>query len=490
MARGLRPPERVTAAAIWAVGGLMSLALALRLTALEVGVSFDEIDTYVHYASQPLGRIATTFDSQNQHLLYSLLARVSVASIGDGVWALRLPAVLLGVLSILALYRLATRVADAREAIFAAALLTVSYHHVWFSQNARGYTGLLLFTLLGSTAFLDMLAATEPRGIGRPLRYGLWMALAVWVHATALFVIAAHALVYSWSVWSARTRTVGANRWQVAQGFLFAASITLIEYALVLPQFFDTLLAPTMPGVATQWKEPSWLVAESLRVLGSGVPGGSFTVAGALVVALLGVRSYWRQASELALLFLLGSVVTTIALLATKHNLWPRMFFSSAGFFVLIALRGVAEWARIFSFGQMPKLFQRMATAALALVCLMSAATLPSAWLPKQDFAGAQTFLQREAAPEDAIVTVDMTVMPYAEFFNMPWSAVDNVDALAAIEADHPRTWLVFCTPTRLAAAQPAMWERLQREYRVIETFWGTLGGSEVVVAMRERVER
>ena len=32
------------------------------------------------------------------------------------------------------------------------ALLTASMHHVWFSQNARGYTGLAFFSTLGANA--------------------------------------------------------------------------------------------------------------------------------------------------------------------------------------------------------------------------------------------------------------------------------------------------------------------------------------------------
>jgi uncharacterized membrane protein len=47
------------------------------------------------------------------------------------------------VASIGALYLLGRAVAGPTEALFAAALMTVAYHHVWFSQNARGYSGLL-----------------------------------------------------------------------------------------------------------------------------------------------------------------------------------------------------------------------------------------------------------------------------------------------------------------------------------------------------------
>lgn len=483
---GVRSPGRIDASTLWALGGLAVLALALRTPGLGAGLSFDEIDTLVHYARKEPREIVSTFDSQNQHLLYSLLARASFALFGESAWAVRLPAVLLGVLGVLALYGFARLVTDGREAIFAAALLAVSYHHVWFSQNARGYTGLLLFTLLGSAEFLRMCASSQARGVDAPLRYGAWMALATWIHATAVFAVAAHVLVWVGCAWRARGRRVAAPHHQALSGFALATTLSLVLHALVLPQYVATLLAPTMPGVQVEWKHPAWLVAETLRGLSRGVPGGAFTLAGGFVVLALGVRSYWRQSRAVTGTFLLGVVVTGSVLLATRHNLWPRMFFFAAGFAVLIAVRGVVEWIRIFSFGQLSALLPRLTTAALALACLMSVATVPAAWLPKQDYEGAQAFVDRERRPGDAVATVDMTVMPYRDYYDCAWNPVDSLEALEALERAHSRTWIVYCTPTRMKAAEPEIWARMEREYRVQATCWGTLGGSEVVVALRD----
>ncbi len=483
---GVRSPGRIDASALWALGGLAVLALALRTPGLGAGLSFDEIDTLVHYARKEPREIVSTFDSQNQHLLYSLLARASFALFGESAWAVRLPAVLLGVLGVLALYGFARLVTDAREAIFATALMAVSYHHVWFSQDARGYTGLLLFTLLGSAEFLRMCASSRDRGIGAPLRYGAWMALATWIHATAVFAVAAHVLVWLACAWSARGRRVAGAHHQVLSGFVLATTLSLVLHALVLPQYVATLLAPTMPGAKVEWKDPTWLVAETLRGLSQGVPGGSFTLAGGLAVVALGLRSYWRQSRAVTGTFLLGVAVTAGVLLATRHNLWPRMFFFAAGFAVLVAVRGVVEWVRIFSFGQLAGLLPKLSTAALALACLMSAATVPVAWLPKQDYEGARALVDRERRPGDGVATVDMTVLPYRDYYDCAWTPVDTVEALEELERAHSRTWIVYCTPTRMKAAQPQIWARIEREYRVQATFWGTLGGSEVSVALRE----
>ena len=138
-------------------------ALIVRLNDLGDGLWYDEIDTLVHYARQPFGYIVSTFDSKNQHVLYSLLAHWSIAAFGDSAWALRLPAVLLGVASIAALAWFGVIVTSRAEAIAASALLALSYHHVWFSQNARGYTGLMLATLIASGLLVRMTSATTSR---------------------------------------------------------------------------------------------------------------------------------------------------------------------------------------------------------------------------------------------------------------------------------------------------------------------------------------
>jgi mannosyltransferase len=489
--RGLRTPPPSRPSTVWGLGGLLALAFSLRLYRVEVGLSYDEIDTLVHYARRPLGEVLTTYDSQNHHVLFSLLARLAVVGFGETAASLRLPAVILGVFGIWALYRLALRVADARESIFAAALLTVSYHHVWFSQSARGYTGLMLFALLGTIAFFDMLAERAPRGVSRPLVYGLWMALGAWTHATAVFVSAAHGVVWLFTLWTARKRAAGANRWQPALGFLFTLTLTALLYSFVLPQLGRVLFAPSMPGVETEWKEPGWLVMETLRGLSSGLPGGSFTIATGAILGMLGLRSYYRQSVEVLATFLLPTLITAASLLATSHNLWPRLFFSSGGFFVLIALRGVTEWARIFSFGPVQGLIRKMTDAALGLLCLISVASLfERVWLPKQDFEGALAFVQAGRRDGDAVATVDMTVLPYSEYFGAGWTPVDTVEALESLEASHDRTWIVYSTPTRLKAAQPEIWSRLEQRYDVQREFGGTLGGSEVVVALYERPDR
>jgi uncharacterized membrane protein len=145
----------LTSGRAWAILALlMAVGLLLRLINLGSGLWYDEIVTLVKYVRLTPSQLLTTCTEFNNHMLFSLLAQASIAIFGESDWALRLPAVLFGVACIPALWWLASLVVGPREALYAAILLTVSYHHVFYSQSARGYTGLLFFSLLSTGLFL------------------------------------------------------------------------------------------------------------------------------------------------------------------------------------------------------------------------------------------------------------------------------------------------------------------------------------------------
>ena len=133
---GLTEPQSVS----WkAVVLLMAVATLLRSMHLNSDLWLDEIGTLVTYLRSPVYEIVRTYVSANQHLLYSVLGRGAVVCFGESPWAIRLPAVIAGVAAIPAMYFMARVITSEREALLSSALLTFSYHHIWFSQDARGY---------------------------------------------------------------------------------------------------------------------------------------------------------------------------------------------------------------------------------------------------------------------------------------------------------------------------------------------------------------
>jgi 4-amino-4-deoxy-L-arabinose transferase-like glycosyltransferase len=481
--RGLeREPVAAWEKAFLAV--LLVLALALRLIALDSGLWFDEIDTLLHQARQPLAHTLTTYDSRNNHYLFSILAKLSVSIFGDHAWSLRLPAALFGVGSVWALWWFARRVASRRVALLATALLTCSYHHVHFSQNARGYTGLLFMTLVGSAFFVDMLHSRGgPGGLRLALGYGLSMALATATHPMAVMAVAGHGVVWLSLLATSARRDVGAARWFPGWGFCFSVVFSLLLYAPILPPFLALIAEPPRLAAKTEWKDPVWMLTETMRGLAQGLPGGWVALAAAGLVGAMGVWSFARQSLAVLAILLLGSMLTAITIVAMKFNLWPRFFFLFAGYFVLIGSRGVLAWLQIL----LPRGKSRWASTAVGvLVVGASAWTLPGTWAPKQDYAGAWALVDSSRAPADAVVTADMTTYVLGEYLKVDTLDVERPQDLKAIEAAHPRTWFLYTFPTRLRAVHPELWEYLQADYTEVRTFWGSIGGGEVVVMRRD----
>ncbi len=470
---------KTSRADVWLILGLLVVGLALRLYNLGEGLWFDEIQTLVDYVRLPLPRIVTTFDSQNQHPLYTVLARGAFAVFGEAPWALRLPAALLGVASLWAAYRLGRMMTDRREALLATALLTFSYHHIWFSQNARGYTGLLLWTILGTLFFLRLLEGRYQSAWAPAVGYGVTMALGAYTHVTAAFVVIGHGLILLARQLGTHARAEAPQyRRHPLLGLFLATTFSLQLYAPILPQFLDTILHPANQGVTTEWQSPLWFMAETLRGLGRGLPGGWLALTcGALVVGA-GIWSYWRQSPTLLALMLVPAMVSAVTLVATGHNLWPRFFFFAAWFGVLLVVRGGFALARAVTPGR----GELVATTAVAIVILASASTIPGVYRPKQDFVSAGAFVERSLEKSDAVVTVDLTSYPYAKYFRRSWYSVESAAALEKIEREHPKTYVLYTFPTRLAAVQPDIWTRLQKRYVPAASFAGTVGGGAIVI--------
>lgn len=456
-------------------------ALVVRLNDLGNGLWYDEIDTLVHYARQPLGHIVTTFDNRNQHVLYSVLAHWSTTMVGDSAWALRLPAALLGVASIGALAWFGSIVASRAEAIAASALMALSYHHVWFSQNARGYTGLMLATLIASGMLVKMTSTPKP-GLRLAMAYAVTMGLALYIHMTAALIIAGHAIWWLALAIARRDKPVWPAAWLPLVGFALSAVLALILYIPLLSKLLPTLLAPSVGGTTAEWRNPLWFVAETTQGLARGLPGGWVTLGLAALIGICGLLSYARRSLAITALMLLPAIVTGAALFIAEHNLWPRFFFFAAGFGALIVMRGIFVVARVL----WPSRARELALAVAALLILASATTVPRAWNPKQDYLAARDFVDGAIRPGDAVVTVDMTEVPLIDYYRRPWLLAVNSEQLSSIEAAHARTFVLLTFPMRVAAISPDLWAHVQRDYRKMAEFPGTVAGGEIIVMMKQ----
>jgi len=461
------------------LAALLALAALLRWTGIHQDLWHDEVFTLLDYARPPLARTLSLYTDDNQHLLYSALAHASLSAFGESAATLRLPAFGFGLASLWATLRLGRLVAGPREAWLAAALLAVSYHHVWFSQNARGYTGLLFATLLSTDL---LLRALWRAGWSQWVGYAAAVALGMTLHLSMAFVAAAHGLVLVALL--ARAGSLSAGRWRGLAALVLAATLSGQAYALVIPQLVAFYLQPAAgaTAAAVAWKSPLWLLDELVRRLGVGLALGGLGLVGAGLVFGRGACSYAARSPAVAACFALPALLGGAALVLLQRNLWPRFFFHEVGFAALFAVRGAClagEWlgARIGRPGP------RTGAAVAGALALASALTLPRVYRhPKQDFRGALAWVREQQTPGDRIVGVGMAGEAYHFYYAPEMPLALTLEDLESELAPRGRTWILYTLGSYIEATDPALWAALQTRFEEVRAFPGTLGDGAIRV--------
>jgi len=465
----------------WWLWALTAVALAVRIIGLNGGLWVDEIYSLLHSFRPPLAEILTTFPRDNRHPFYSVLAHLSLRAFGESPWTIRLPALLFGTATIPALYLLGSRLLARRQAFLAAALLAVSYHHVWFSQNARGYALLGFFAVLG--AWLLLRCFDDPRRRWA-VAYGAAIALGAWTHLTMVFVAVGHAAACGLAFAAARPRREDPVWRRVALGFVLSAVFTVALYAPVLgdvTHFFGGKPSG-LRGIST----PGWALAESVRVLlaGLGGAGTAAALAGLAAAGLLfgaGLLAMWRR-HRLALgLFVLPGFVTIAGALAARGTMYPRFFFSQAPYAVLIAVCGAFVLAGRLA-ARRSGSGARLGTAAALVLIALSALSLPRDWrYPKQDFGGARAWVDAHRGAPDVAATTDVTTEIYRDYLHAGWIGVANAAELADLRRGR-RVWLVYSFPAYLERGAPDVAAVVRQECGTAKIFPGTVGGGDIHV--------
>jgi len=476
--------------AVVAVVGLS--ALLLRIPGhLDSGLWYDEIWLLIDSVRVDFGTMLTTFESDNNHPFYSLLAWISVHALGEHPWTLRLPALLFGVASVMLTWKFALRVASRGEAALVTALLAISYHHVWFSQNARGYT-MLLFWTLAATYFLLRVYETGARR--EWVLYGVCLALATYTHASAVLVAVAHAAVSGLVLVLDRERAEDGweRRWSPFLGLALAGLLSLALHAAMLGDmlafFMGGTAQPAEPISArgpSEWTTLFWTVSAVVDTLGVPRPLGwsALALGGALVLigSVVCFRRDWRS----TLLYILPGVVGVAVTVALGRSLRPRFLFHLATFGLLIVTAGVfyvCEWSAGRLGPRSVVLGPRLKTIAGSLMIAASLVILPKAYrLPKQDFEGALAYARAARARGVAVATTGLTTLPYRDYYDAGFAEVSTVEDLDVLLDSNRAVYVLHTIPIYLESTAPELAQRLAGAEEVAR-FPGSLGDGDVVV--------
>ncbi len=174
--------------------GLCLIGFGLRIYQL-AGSSlwWDEMATVARTAVSLEEMFANLLTVRNHMPLYFLLMR-PWSEIGRSAFVMRYASVIWGVLAIPLIYQLGRLNVNKKTGLIAAALLTISPFHIWFSQELRMYS-LLLFVILLAHWFLTR--ALYQQSSWNWAGYGVAMLTALYLHYMAALIFLVHYIFFS-----------------------------------------------------------------------------------------------------------------------------------------------------------------------------------------------------------------------------------------------------------------------------------------------------
>ena len=355
---------------------ILASALFLRCFNINQSLWWDEIWSTLEYAAAPSWR--TTVGSLgyyfNNHPLYSLLCRASLALLGLSELSLRLPALVLGIAGVGACFVL-RRYAGLTCAALTAALLAISSFHIDHSTEARGYSGLMLWAGLSSLFFLRALYRNQRADwcwCGVTTFLGCYThVFMVAVTLTQITCLLLHWLGHAMAVPIIRRRVTAACRNGLTT-FAATGLVTAIAYAPLLPEFIANLGKVRIVSV------PRW---PFLLELADTIYPGITTPAGLalyLPLIVIGAAALVRTCSRrgcpvVALYALLLPLLPLLLYLATNPMfVFTRYFIFALPACLLLPALGIATVARGV----------RLSPHAHTLFCLIMLAALCWIQLP------------------------------------------------------------------------------------------------------------
>jgi mannosyltransferase len=123
----------------------------------------DELASWDISNRETISQVIGGVRSDDHPPLYFLILRFAQWIFGDSEWALRLPSAFAGWLCIAAIYLLGKRLYSEREGIIAALFLAVFWAPIYFSQEARVYSMLILLSILTSYFWWDVMLGLRYR---------------------------------------------------------------------------------------------------------------------------------------------------------------------------------------------------------------------------------------------------------------------------------------------------------------------------------------
>ncbi len=422
-------PDRAEWPSLAILGLIIVLALVFRLNYINAEMTHDESYTFVVFSSTSVFNIVTNYQLPNNHVFNSLLVFLSTRLFGIQPWAVRLPALLAGVLVVPAAYALAKAVYDRYTALASALLVAILPGAVAYSTAGRGYSLVALFALL-CLWLADYVRRNKNR-----FAWSLLALLAALGFYSVPVMLIPFGIVFAWLFFEALVTDPGPNGsktgfmkyWLVA-GLGTAALVLLLYTPIFIYTGADKVFA-------NHWVQPDpWagylgsLPRFALNVWGSWT-GGLPTWIGPLLIAgfILGLVFHRRIARQRFPLQLAAFVWIAVVLLVQRPHGETKAWLSLMALF--------AVWCAAGIFGLLEDLrlkFARNVSAAAVLSGLAILIVLvwgirvvpglPRSWAAKGPAENTVLYLKDQVGAQDRIIIdapYDAAVWYYSRLYGL-----------------------------------------------------------------------
>jgi mannosyltransferase len=264
--------RRVGTPVVVALAAVTTAAAFLRYYAIgRQGFWYDEATTAWLVRATPAQMLAQLPHTESTPPLYYLLAWGWVRLFGDTQTGLRSLSALAGVITVPVAFAAARELAGRRVALLAAGLVAVNPLLIWYSQEARSYSLLVLATAVSLWLFAR--ARSDP-GPGRFVAWAVASTAALCVHYFAIFLVAPEAILL---LRERRVRT----RWRLGS-LAIVAIPTLALFVLARTQSARTYYFSHAPLGTRTLQIPEFFIA------GFMPPAGRIALAVAGLAAIVG----------------------------------------------------------------------------------------------------------------------------------------------------------------------------------------------------------
>lgn len=135
---------------------------------------------------------AIFYEYDNMPPLYFIVLRCLFTVFGYSTLVLRLFSAVLGILGIYGIYLLGKELINKKTGLYAALILSVNYFNIYYSQEGRPYTFLVLFTVL---SFYRLVRFINVPTIANALLYALFTVLMLYGQYFSIFTFAGQCLI-------------------------------------------------------------------------------------------------------------------------------------------------------------------------------------------------------------------------------------------------------------------------------------------------------